>query len=74
MQEISRLIYEQTALDGQPAHAGIFYRSRLGGNLNNWAIFKRDHVGIAFESDTDVTPDDEDFRAAIGLLGLRLVG
>ena len=65
--------YEQTTPDGQPAYAGIFYRSRLGDDLNNWAIFERDRVDIALEPDTDINPDDEDFRAAIRLLGLRFL-
>lgn len=73
-QEISRLIYEQTTPGGQPAYAGIFYRSRLGDDLNNWAIFERDHVNLAVEPDTDINADDEDFRSAIRLLGLRFVG
>ncbi len=50
-QEISRLIWEQTTPDGQPAYDGIFYRSRLGDDLNNWAIFERDRADIALEPD-----------------------
>lgn len=71
-QEVSRFIYQQTLPDGRPAYAGIFYRSRLGDDLNNWAIFERNQVDFVADPDTDIRPNDPDFLAAVRLLGLRL--
>lgn len=71
-QEVSRFIYQQTLPDGRPAYAGIFYRSRLGDDLNNWAIFEHNQVDFVADPDTDIRPNDPDFLAAVRLLGLRL--
>jgi hypothetical protein len=69
-QEVSRFVYERTLPDGRPAFAGIVYRSRLGDNLTNWAIFERDGVELTPDIDAAVEADDADFRAALQLLGL----
>jgi hypothetical protein len=71
-QEVSRFVYERTLPDGRPAFAGIVYRSRLGDNLTDWAIFERVGVEIAPDPDAAVEADDPDFRAALRLLGLTL--
>jgi hypothetical protein len=65
-------VYERTLPDGRPAFAGIVYRSRLGDNLTNWAIFERVGVEMAPDPEAAVEADDPDFRAALRLLGLTL--
>ena len=70
-QEISRFIYGQTLPDGRPAFAGIFYRSRLGDNLSNWAIFERPGIAIVPGPDDEIRAGDPDFNEALRILGLR---
>jgi hypothetical protein len=49
---------------------GIYYQSRHGSNLGNWALFE------PFELDSvqsvSVTADDTSFQAALRLLNLKL--
>jgi hypothetical protein len=68
-QEVSRFVYEQGPF------AGIRYRSRLGDDVLNWAIFEPapDAPSALVETTpTAITADDADLRAALGLLGLAL--
>jgi hypothetical protein len=39
-QEVSRVVFECTEASGEPQFDGIAYRSRLGDELENWAIFE----------------------------------
>ena len=46
-QRISRLVYECSTATGERAYAGIYYRSRLGDEFENWAIFEPAIMGVA---------------------------
>jgi len=68
-QQVSRYVYEQGSF------AGIRYRSRLGDDLLNWAIFEPDADGrspLAGTLSAPIEADDPDLRAALDLLGLTL--
>jgi hypothetical protein len=68
-QQVSRYVYEQGSF------AGIRYRSRLGDDLLNWAIFEPGADGrspLAGTSSARIEADDPDLRAALDLLGLTL--
>jgi hypothetical protein len=68
-QQVSRLVYEQGPF------AGIRYRSRLGDDVLNWAIFEPAPDApspFGATTSTEVEADDPDLRAALGLLGLAL--
>ena len=78
-QEISRYVFEQTSERGGRAFDGISYLSRLGDDLRNWALFEpvtgaqvKVFVGEGRESPIDA--EHPDFRRALDLLGIRLVG
>jgi hypothetical protein len=43
-QEISRYVFENGAAPGGEPVAGIAYRSRLGDELTNWAVFEDHHL------------------------------
>jgi hypothetical protein len=66
-QQVSRYAYEQGSF------AGIRYRSRLGDDLVNWAIFEPAPGGASPVVETTsaaIAADDPDLRAALELLGL----
>lgn len=69
-QEISRHIFECGRVPGGEAVVGIRYRSRLGDDLVNWALFE----GNAPEStiSEDLAEDDPDLVAVLALYGLAL--
>ena len=74
-QEISSFIEAQRDEDGQ-AYAGIFYLSKLGDDVENWAIFEQQWMQgqspmLSVERET-VDPDDDDLRHACETLGLEL--
>ena len=75
-QEISRYVYDRSTPEGQRRFAGIAYRSRLGDEFQNWAIFEASGSAVPWEG-TPVTaaiePDDPDLIRALELLGVRLV-
>jgi len=50
--------------------AGIFYRSRFGQTLENWAIFEPFPLHNAISK--EFPADDPDLLEALGLLGIRL--
>jgi hypothetical protein len=69
-QEISRYVFEHgTAPSGEPV-AGIAYRSRLGDDLMNWAVFEGHQLAEVAEVDTIIAADDPDLVAALETLGL----
>lgn len=73
-QEVSRFVYEWR--DDGGAFAGIRYRSRLGDEFVNWAIFEPApgvESPLADTSSFEIEPDDPDFAEALRLLGLELV-
>jgi hypothetical protein len=72
-QEVSRLIYEWHEEHG--GCAGICYRSRLGDQFVNWAIFEPPPVAELRLPEADlreIEPDDPDLLEALHLLGLQL--
>jgi hypothetical protein len=71
-QEISRYVFEQgSAPSGEPV-AGIAYRSRLGDELMNWAIFEGHQLDEIMEAHAIIAADDPDLVAALEILGLTL--
>lgn len=77
-QELSRYVYAQTARGGRRAFDGIAYRSRLGDELRNWALFepvgpRRARPRIRDACASRIRRDDPDLRRALTLHGLRLV-
>jgi hypothetical protein len=71
-QEISRYVFERaSAPSGEPV-AGIAYRSRLGDELTNWAIFEGHQLDEIADADTVIAADDPDLVAALEILGLAL--
>jgi hypothetical protein len=68
-QEISRYVFEHARDDaGQPV-SGIRYRSRLGDDLVNWAIFEPNAPSNARSE--RIEPDDADLRAVFRTFGLH---
>ena len=68
-QHVSRYIYEQGDF------IGIRYRSRLGDDVLNWAIFEPapdGQVPLSVTTSAAIAADDPDLRAALELLGLTL--
>lgn len=50
---------------------GIYYRSRYGHDLENWALFEPFKI-IPYEAPIIVRPDDVDLQEACTLLGLKI--
>jgi hypothetical protein len=72
-QEISRLVYEQHEEPGR--YAGIRYRSRLGDQFVNWAIFEPppdSGLELGQGNSREIEPDDPDLLEALRLLNLEL--
>jgi hypothetical protein len=72
-QQVSRYVYEQRGERGD--FAGLRYRSRLGDEVLNWAIFEPAPTAPSPFRTTTSTPveqGDVDLQAALGLLGLEL--
>jgi hypothetical protein len=74
-QEVSRLVFECTDASGEPQFDGIAYRSRLGDELENRAIFEppTGEPRLRDARSEPVDPDDRDLAAALELLGIKLV-
>jgi hypothetical protein len=66
-QEVSRYVFERPE-----AFAGIHYRSRLGDEISNWAIFEGSELDAVLEDNAPIEPGDPDLVAALETLGLRL--
>ncbi|MGA2164098.1 MAG: hypothetical protein ABSH36_06470 [Solirubrobacteraceae bacterium] len=72
-QEVSRLLYEWHENHG--GCAGIRYRSRLGDQLVNWAIFEPPpDTGpkLPLGNSREIESDDPDLLEALRLLNLKL--
>jgi hypothetical protein len=68
-QQVSRYVYEHGSF------AGMRYRSRLGDDILNWAIFEPVPDGacpLVEMTSAAIEADDSDLRAALDLLGLAL--
>ncbi len=61
-QEVSSIIFDH-------GFAGIYYRSKYGHELENWAIFEPFPI-IPVGSPQPIYPTDPDFRTALSLLSL----
>ncbi len=75
-QELSRYVYDLSTPHGERRFTGIAYRSRLGDEFRNWAIFEPPRGALPWvgEPETSVLEaDDSDLRRALELLGVRLV-
>lgn len=75
-QEVSRHVYECADEHGEPQFAGVAYRSRLGDEFENWALFERpgqERPEIDAVRVQAVEDSDPDLLAALRMLGLTLV-
>jgi hypothetical protein len=74
-QEVSRLVFECADADGRPQFAGIAYRSRLGDEIVNWAIFEppTGEDRLREPRSHAIDPDDPDLFGVLELLGIELV-
>jgi hypothetical protein len=74
-QELSRLVFECADDSGAPQYVGIAYRSRLGDEFENWAVFEpsADDGRLSDRTSQPTDADDPDFRAALELLHIELV-
>lgn len=75
-QEISRYVYDRSTPDGQRQFSGIAYRSRLGDEFHNWAVFETPESSSPWSGEPEILPieaDDPDLRRALELHGVRLV-
>lgn len=75
-QEISRWVYDRSTPEGQRRFAGIAYRSRLGDEFHNWAIFEPSGGALPWRGTPETRPipgNDPDLARALELLGVRLV-
>jgi len=71
-QEISSHLYDLADSDGSRRFDGIAYRSRLGDDLKNWAIWEpADSLTPSAEEPID--PGDPELAQALALFGLELV-
>lgn len=73
-QEISRYVYDQSTPEGQRRFAGIAYRSRLGDEFRNWAIFESPD-GPSWCVSPEMRPleaEDPDLQEALERLDVRL--
>ena len=67
-QEISRYVFERGVDDEGRSLVGVRYLSRLGDELENWAIF--DGTQPEDATSQPIASDDEDLLAALAKLGL----
>lgn len=74
-QEISRYVYDRSTATRTRGFAGLAYRSRLGDEFQNWAIFESADGALPFVTKPEVLAidaNDPDFRCALDRLGVRL--
>jgi len=72
-QEVSRRVYEGRSERGEPFR-GIRYRSRLGDQFVNWAVFEvpaGDPEPLTVRDVRPIAPDTPDVLEALDLLGLH---
>jgi hypothetical protein len=76
-QEISRFLYDRSTPRGRRRFAGIAYRSRLGDEFRNWAIFESPGGALPGTRAPEVhrvEANEPDFVRALERLGVRLTG
>jgi hypothetical protein len=74
-QEISRYVYDRSTSTRTRSFVGLAYRSRLGDEFQNWAIFESADGALPVTKPPDILPiewDDPDLRLALDRLGIRL--
>lgn len=71
-QEVSRYLFEHGSNPHGDPVAGIRYLSRLGDELDNWAIFEGHELDAIVEADEEIAADDPDLASALATLGLAL--
>ncbi len=72
-QEISLYVFGRADGTGAPMFSGVAYRSRLGDEFTNWAIFERpDQNPVRNAMAADLSVDDPDLLATFTLFGLTL--
>ena len=70
-QEISLYVFGRADSAGAPMFSGLAYRSRLGDEFTNWAIFERaDRDPVVNATVTDLRIDDPDLLATLELFAL----
>jgi hypothetical protein len=75
-QEVSRYVYDRSTPQGQRRFAGIAYRSRLGDEFCNWAIFESRGSRPPWIGEPEtvaIETDDHDLRRALRVLGVQMV-
>jgi hypothetical protein len=74
-QQLSSYFEAQLDDTGQ-AYAGIYFRSKHGDDIENWAIFEQQRMGgqapVFSLARENPDPDDDDLRRALDLLAVRL--
>ncbi len=68
-------LHGELARSSRPSPAGICYRSRLGDQFVNWAIFEPPPdtgLELSLRSSRKIDPDDPDLLEALRLLNLAL--
>ena len=63
-QSVSRVVFSRRL-------AGIYYRSKYGHDLENWALFEPFQIKI--ENSDSVRADDPDLKRALRLHGLKFM-
>jgi hypothetical protein len=69
-QEVSRRVYECVDAGGTRAFWGVYYRSRQGDQLENWALFEP--AVLEDPAHSPLLPGDPDFDKALKLLNLTV--
>lgn len=73
-QEISLYVFGRLDGSGAPMFSGLAYRSRLGDEFTNWAIFERpDQDPVRDATAAELRADDPDLLATFELFGLTLL-
>jgi hypothetical protein len=75
-QEISRYVYDCSTPEGQRRFAGVAYRSRLGDDFRNWAIFESSGSATPWLRGAEtraLAENDPDLGRALELLDVRLI-
>jgi hypothetical protein len=69
---VSRYVFECGGAPDRHPLAGVRYLSRLGDELENWAVFEGNELDEIYEADAIIAADDTDLLAALETLGLTL--
>lgn len=67
---LAEFLHNARDKDGVPVFAGIRYNSKLGNDLENWALFDRGYDGAVEVDRTTIDRNDPDYQAVCELYGL----